>query len=105
MQLMKQNGIQVNNNNNNGVNSRTQLSERGAAPQCPERRLSVGGELQTHTDSALCQCDSKNSFITGMIVFKEGNFQPHQIYTHCIFPLIRCRGFILDSFVYFCSAE
>ncbi|KAK3511914.1 hypothetical protein QTP70_027605 [Hemibagrus guttatus] len=43
MQLMKQNGIQVNNNNNNGVNSRTQLSERGAAPQCPERRLTVEG--------------------------------------------------------------
>ncbi|KAB5530820.1 hypothetical protein PHYPO_G00133720 [Pangasianodon hypophthalmus] len=42
MQLMKQNGIQVNNNNNNGVNSRTQLSDRGPAPQCPERRLTVG---------------------------------------------------------------
>ncbi|GAA6099460.1 neurabin-1 [Tachysurus ichikawai] len=43
MQLMKQNGIQVNNNNNNGVNSCTQLSERGAALQFPERRLTTGG--------------------------------------------------------------
>ncbi|KAK2836388.1 hypothetical protein Q7C36_014257 [Tachysurus vachellii] len=43
MQLMKQNGIQVNNNNNNGVNSCTQLSERGAALQFPERHLATGG--------------------------------------------------------------
>ncbi|KAF4073844.1 hypothetical protein AMELA_G00247860 [Ameiurus melas] len=42
MQLMKQNSIQVNNNNNNSVNSHTQLSERTGAPQCPERRLTVG---------------------------------------------------------------
>lgn len=52
MQLMKQNGIQINNNNNNGVNSRTQLSERGAAP---ERRLAVGGEPQTHGCATLSQ--------------------------------------------------
>ncbi|KAM9493045.1 LOW QUALITY PROTEIN: neurabin-1 [Clarias gariepinus] len=42
MQLMKQNGIQVNNNNNNDVNSCTQPSERGAAPQGAERQLTVG---------------------------------------------------------------
>lgn len=60
MQLMKQNGIQVNNNNNNGVNSRAQLSERGAAPQCPERRLAVGGEPQNtqpwHCTSVTQEC-------------------------------------------------
>lgn len=54
MQLMKQNGIQVNNNNNNGVNSHTQLSERAAAPQCPERCLAVGGKRDTNPHS---QCD------------------------------------------------
>ncbi|KAI5621820.1 neurabin-1 isoform X2, partial [Silurus asotus] len=41
-QLMKQNGIQVNNNNNNDVNSRTQPSKGGSTSQCPERCFSVG---------------------------------------------------------------
>ncbi|KAI7798753.1 putative neurabin-1, partial [Triplophysa rosa] len=46
MQLMKQNGIQVN-NNNNSAESRAQLTERLAALQCPRRSVPVGelGEL------------------------------------------------------------
>ncbi|XP_072532209.1 neurabin-1 isoform X2 [Salminus brasiliensis] len=43
MQLMKQNGIQVN-NNNNSAESRAQLNERLAALQCPGRRV-PGGEV------------------------------------------------------------
>ncbi|XP_076864913.1 neurabin-1 isoform X2 [Brachyhypopomus gauderio] len=42
MQLMKQNGIQVN-NNNNSAESRVQLSERLAAFQCPGRWANGGG--------------------------------------------------------------
>ncbi|XP_050991895.1 neurabin-1 isoform X3 [Labeo rohita] len=43
MQLMKQNGIQVN-NNNNSAESRAQLTERLTALQCPRRSV-AGGEL------------------------------------------------------------
>lgn len=46
MQLMKQNGIQVN-NNNNSAESRAQLTERLAALQCPRRSVPVGGEHHT----------------------------------------------------------
>lgn len=78
MQLMKQNSIQVNNNNNNSVNSHTQLSERTGAPQCPERRLTVGGEPWTHSVDAV-PVWLRNSFITViivLIVFKEDNLEP-----------------------------
>lgn len=51
MQLMKQNGIQVN-NNNNSAESRAQLSERLAALQLPSRAEAAAGEgclsLVTH---------------------------------------------------------
>lgn len=51
MQLMKQNGIQVN-NNNNSAESRAQLSERLAALQLPSRAEAGAGEgclsLVTH---------------------------------------------------------
>uniref|UniRef100_A0A9J8DLB7 Neurabin-1 n=1 Tax=Cyprinus carpio carpio TaxID=630221 RepID=A0A9J8DLB7_CYPCA len=43
LQLMKQNGIQVN-NNNNSAESRAQLTERLTALQCPRRSV-AGGEL------------------------------------------------------------
>ncbi len=49
MQLMKQNGIQVN-NNNNSAESRVQLTERLTALQCP-RSVAGGGESQKHTQS------------------------------------------------------
>ncbi|XP_066529990.1 neurabin-1 isoform X3 [Hoplias malabaricus] len=47
MQLMKQNGIQVN-NNNNSAESRAQLTERLSALQCAGRRVPAGelGELE-----------------------------------------------------------
>uniref|UniRef100_A0A673HKA8 Neurabin-1 n=1 Tax=Sinocyclocheilus rhinocerous TaxID=307959 RepID=A0A673HKA8_9TELE len=48
MQLMKQNGIQVN-NNNNSAESRVQLTERLSALQCPRRSVAGGGESQKHT--------------------------------------------------------
>ncbi|XP_026867868.2 neurabin-1 isoform X1 [Electrophorus electricus] len=43
MLLMKQNGIQINNNNNNSPESRVQLTERLAAFQCSGRWVTAGG--------------------------------------------------------------
>jgi len=48
MQLMKQNGIQVN-NNNNSAESRAQLTERLRALQCPRTSVTGAGESQTQT--------------------------------------------------------
>ncbi|XP_016385871.1 neurabin-1-like isoform X2 [Sinocyclocheilus rhinocerous] len=50
MQLMKQNGIQVN-NNNNSAESRVQLTERLSALQCPRRSV-AGGELDELTGTS-----------------------------------------------------
>uniref|UniRef100_A0A672Q7V8 Protein phosphatase 1 regulatory subunit 9A n=1 Tax=Sinocyclocheilus grahami TaxID=75366 RepID=A0A672Q7V8_SINGR len=50
MQLMKQNGIQVN-NNNNSAESRAQLTERLTALQCPRRSV-AGGELDELTGTS-----------------------------------------------------
>ncbi|XP_052440719.1 neurabin-1 isoform X4 [Carassius gibelio] len=50
MQLMKQNGIQVN-NNNNSAESRAQLTERLTALQC-QRRSVAGGELDELTGTS-----------------------------------------------------
>ncbi|KTF83747.1 hypothetical protein cypCar_00003684 [Cyprinus carpio] len=44
MQLMKQNGIQIN-NNNNSAESRAQLTERLTALQCPRRSVAGGAEI------------------------------------------------------------
>ncbi|XP_042600810.1 neurabin-1-like isoform X3 [Cyprinus carpio] len=50
MQLMKQNGIQIN-NNNNSAESRAQLTERLTALQCPRRSV-AGGELDELTGTS-----------------------------------------------------
>ncbi|XP_059365608.1 neurabin-1-like isoform X2 [Carassius carassius] len=50
LQLMKQNGIQIN-NNNNSAESRAQLTERLTALQCPRRSV-AGGELGELTETS-----------------------------------------------------
>lgn len=81
MQLMKQNGIQVNNNNNNGVNS---LSERGATPQCAERHPTVGGEPQTHinTHSFSTLIQEAIHYMNGCLYGRQPRTLP---YTHTAF--------------------
>uniref|UniRef100_A0A8C2HR32 Neurabin-1 n=1 Tax=Cyprinus carpio TaxID=7962 RepID=A0A8C2HR32_CYPCA len=54
MQLMKQNGIQIN-NNNNSAESRAQLTERLTALQCPRRSV-AGGALMTMCCKCACVC-------------------------------------------------
>ncbi|XP_051520234.1 neurabin-1-like isoform X1 [Myxocyprinus asiaticus] len=67
MQLMKQNGIQVN-NNNNSAESLAQLTERLAASQCPRRSV-PGGELGKLTGASgvqgFCRSTERDESLEG----------------------------------------
>ncbi|XP_039537164.1 neurabin-1 isoform X2 [Pimephales promelas] len=83
MQLMKQNGIQVN-NNNNSAESRAQLTERLRALQCPRTSV-TGAELDeltgaggTHTERDERGSGSQSSRVSGATEADNEGSSPSQ---------------------------
>ncbi|XP_073678114.1 neurabin-1 isoform X1 [Garra rufa] len=83
MQLMKQNGIQVN-NNNNSAESRAQLTERLTALQCPRRSVAAGelceltGTSGTHLERNERGSGPQSSRVAGATEARLRHPQPQQ---------------------------